>query len=176
MFQTNVVKLDLDCTQARSWCEIDCVLLRGLRFVEWSTEKHKEFPPLFKNMVITFLLINQRHQGTRMWLPKVMLHEIFNHCALSWPSEEGIKQERIERERVEGLMKDAEAKREEKFKARMSVLQELLKDGTISKEVYQHKKQESFCSTYKAMLEQMKNDGLIAEHELVAKMSELALV
>jgi len=99
MFKTNVVKLDLDCTQARSWCEIDCVLLRGLSFVEWTPEKHLEFPVLFRDMVRTFLLLNQRYEGTRVWLPRVMVFKIFNHCALTWPSENEILREREQRKK-----------------------------------------------------------------------------
>eukprot|EP01124_Arcella_intermedia_P025618 TRINITY_DN4612_c0_g1_i1.p1 TRINITY_DN4612_c0_g1~~TRINITY_DN4612_c0_g1_i1.p1 ORF type:complete len:267 (-),score=31.10 TRINITY_DN4612_c0_g1_i1:22-801(-) len=87
-FKSNILKIDLDCKQARSWCEIDCVTLRGLQFIEWEPSRHHEFPPSFKRMVKCFLLVNNRFEGTGMWLPKVLVFEIFKFCALSWNGED----------------------------------------------------------------------------------------
>jgi len=42
-FRTNAIRLDLDCTTARSWSEIDCVLMRGIEEFSWSPENHGFF-------------------------------------------------------------------------------------------------------------------------------------
>jgi len=173
MFQTQCIKIDLDCTYARSWCEIDCVVLRGLQFVEWAPEKHKDFPPLFKSMVKTVLLINERHVGTRLWLPKVMLYEIFNVCALSWPSEREIQQAQSKRQKEEEEWAKAVAKMKEKVEIRIRLLMELLKEGHITEEIFLQKKKDAYSRSRNTILEQVRKDKLFPEYELSVRLNDL---
>lgn len=75
----------MNCMQARSWSEVDCVRLRGLVQVQWTPEKHCYFSRPFRELVRTMLLVNARHYRERreLWLPDVMLFEIFTHVANS---------------------------------------------------------------------------------------------
>jgi hypothetical protein len=77
------VRLHLNCEKARSWSEVDCVRLCGLLQVHWTKEVHRHFPRDFQAMVRAMLLVNARHAKERreMWLPEVMLYEIFTHAA-----------------------------------------------------------------------------------------------
>lgn len=79
-FRTNEIRLNMNCTNARSWSEIDCVHLHGLEVIDWTTQNNRFYPNDFKAMVKTMLLINQRHykENRAMWLPQVLLFEIFN--------------------------------------------------------------------------------------------------
>jgi hypothetical protein len=58
-------------------------MLRGLLEVKWTPEVHKHFPDSFRAMVRAMLLINARNYRDRrdIWLPEVMLFEIFTHVA-----------------------------------------------------------------------------------------------
>eukprot|EP01126_Amoeba_proteus_P044739 TRINITY_DN4986_c0_g2_i9.p1 TRINITY_DN4986_c0_g2~~TRINITY_DN4986_c0_g2_i9.p1 ORF type:complete len:214 (+),score=40.68 TRINITY_DN4986_c0_g2_i9:389-1030(+) len=94
-FKSKTVRLDLDCRQARSWAEIDCVVLRGLTAIEWKQEDHHLYPPSFRAMVRTLLLINEKHDG--YWLPHAIILEIVRFAARDWPSESEI-QRRLQQE------------------------------------------------------------------------------
>jgi len=85
-FKTDIIQLHLDCTYAPSWAEIDCAILRGLEYKEWTTETHKHFPPYFKAMVKTLLLINQSSvtASGQLWLPKPIIFIIIEYCSLDW--------------------------------------------------------------------------------------------
>jgi len=148
--------------------------------VEWVPEKHKEFPVLFKEMVWTFLLVNQRYEGTRGWLPRVMVYKIFNHCALTWPSDEEILHHRklrddLEREKIEKEEKQR-LEVERKVKGKIELLEELFREGVIPMEVLSAKKDAVLKEVKLALLEQLKNDGSIKEEEFVKKIEELQIL
>jgi len=86
VIRSNIIRLNLNCTMAPTWAEIDCVILRGVHYIEWSTELQRKFSKSFQAMVKTLLLINERHLSSRgyYWLPKPLVFIIINYCAQDW--------------------------------------------------------------------------------------------
>jgi len=86
VIRSNTIRLNLNCTMAPTWAEIDCVILRGVHYIEWTTELNRKFSKSFQAMVKTLLLINERHLSARgyYWLPKPIVFIIINYCAQDW--------------------------------------------------------------------------------------------
>jgi hypothetical protein len=71
---------------APTWAEIDCVILRGVHYIDWTTDIHCKFSKSFQAMVKTLLLMNERHLSVvgYYWLPKPLVFIIINYCAQDW--------------------------------------------------------------------------------------------
>jgi len=79
--KTDSIRLDMDCTKAKSWVEIDSVLFRGIDLFEWTPEFHKYYPVSFKKAIKTLLCINtQKSFWTR---ESVMV--IIKYASMDWP-------------------------------------------------------------------------------------------
>eukprot|EP00727_Mastigamoeba_balamuthi_P010014 m51a1_g5635 hypothetical protein (428) ;mRNA; r:830269-831788 len=75
------VRIDLDCTCARSWVEIDCVSLTGVRNAEWSPKLHPALPPSFRRAAHELALVNHR-LGV---FPQNVLGDILTSAMHEWP-------------------------------------------------------------------------------------------
>jgi len=89
--RTDSIRVELDCTTAKSWAEIDCVLMRGVNYFSWIPENHHLYPVSFREAVFTLLCINVR---TGYWTRDSII-EIIKHTAVEWPwTENDAKQHR----------------------------------------------------------------------------------
>jgi len=88
--KTNAIRLDLDCTTAKSWAEIDCVLMRGVDTFSWSTDNHRLYPASFRKAAKTILLISKQKS---FWTRDAAL-VIIKHTAVDWPWLESDVEER----------------------------------------------------------------------------------
>jgi len=83
-YKTDSIRLDMDCTQAKSWVEIDSILFRGIDHFEWTPERHKYYPISFKKAIYTLLCINAQKS---YWTREAM-YIIILHAAEDWPLQE----------------------------------------------------------------------------------------
>jgi len=88
--KTNAIRLDLDCTTAKSWAEIDCVLMRGVENFTWSIDNHHLYPASFRKAAYTILCINAQNV---FWTKDAAL-EIIKYASVDWPWLESDVEER----------------------------------------------------------------------------------
>jgi len=80
-YKTDCIRIDIDCSQAKSWVEIDSVLFRGIDHFEWTPDRHKYYPISFKKAIYTLLCINAQ----RSYWTREALYVIIIHTANDWP-------------------------------------------------------------------------------------------
>jgi len=83
VFRSDQVRIEMDCTTARSWAEIDCVLLKGVERVSWSPSLHHLYPPSFRAAVKVFSLVCQRYN-----LHDDVRFRVINFLAEGWVLQE----------------------------------------------------------------------------------------
>jgi hypothetical protein len=84
-FRSNLIRIDLDCINSRSWTEIDCVRLRGRESLNWTPGTHCRYPIPFRRIVYTVLLCVQRLVDEEsITVTQDVLFLIFKYLATSY--------------------------------------------------------------------------------------------
>jgi len=84
-FLSDQIRIDLNCTNAISWTEIDAVRLRGRESYYWTPRTHCRYPLVFRQLVYTFLLcVNRLEAEQDIGLTEDVRFLIFKYLALQY--------------------------------------------------------------------------------------------